>query len=74
MAILQTRISPQRRIAFITAGIIILLIVFNVVRVIWICLAGVVLILAVTDYGRRCPLLLSLHYLYARIQKKSQET
>jgi uncharacterized membrane protein YecN with MAPEG domain len=72
LQIQKSKISLQQWSAFIVAGIAVLLFVLHIGAEKWmLALAGVVLFLGITDYGRQCPLLLSVHHLLARLRKKS---
>ncbi|HUI30306.1 MAG TPA: hypothetical protein VLX91_08815 [Candidatus Acidoferrales bacterium] len=72
MSILKNHISLRRLFAFIAAGIAAVLVIIDAVQSVWLYLAGLAaLFLGVTDFGQRCPLLLSVRYLYARIRKRT---
>lgn len=67
----KRNISLQRWIVFVAAGFALLLFVLH--RTENLCvflLGGLAFFFGVTDFGRRCPLFLSVQHLYARIQKK----
>jgi 1,4-dihydroxy-2-naphthoate octaprenyltransferase len=68
----KSKISSQRWSAFIFAGVAVLLFALHIGADNWIlALAGVGFFLGITDFGRQCPLLLSVHHLLARLRKKS---
>jgi hypothetical protein len=62
----------QRWIAFIIAGIAVFLFNMHIGADTWmLAFAGIGFFLGITNFGRQCPLLLSLHNIRARIHKKS---
>lgn len=73
MEIQKRKISLQQWIAFIITGIAVLLFIIHNGTDAWmLALAGVGFFLGVTDFGRQCPLLLSVHHILARIRKKGK--
>jgi hypothetical protein len=63
--------SLRRRIVFIAAGSAIALLLMRFGYDFWLSMiAGAGLFLGITDFGRRCPLLLSARHHYASVRKK----
>jgi 1,4-dihydroxy-2-naphthoate octaprenyltransferase len=74
LEIKKNALSLQRWLAFIAVGVVVLLIALHLAGNIWFLLmGGLAFFLGATDFGRQCPLLLSMHHLYARIQEKKLE-
>jgi hypothetical protein len=73
MEIQKSKMSLQRWMLFIAAGIAFLLFVFHVTgNTCVFLLGGLAFFFGVTDFGRQCPLLLSVHHILARIRKKGK--
>jgi 1,4-dihydroxy-2-naphthoate octaprenyltransferase len=67
----KSKIFSQRWSAFVFAGVAVFLFVLHIGADNWIlALVGVGFFLGITDFGRQCPLLLSVHHLLARMRKK----
>jgi hypothetical protein len=72
MEIQKSKISLQRWMLFIVAGVAFLLFVFHVTGNICVfLLGGLAFFFGVTDFGRQCPLLPVVHHIRARIRTKS---
>jgi hypothetical protein len=71
MKIRKSNISFNRWLMIIIGGIAALLFVMNVYASKWlVVIAAIGLTLGITNFGRQCPLMLSLHYILARLKKK----
>jgi len=71
MDIHKSKISLQRWIMFFTAGLAILVFALHLTANICVyVLGGLALFFGATDFGRQCPLFLSVQHLYARIHMK----
>jgi hypothetical protein len=68
----ENHITFRRGLSFAIAGAAAILVILNIIGSLWIYLIGAAaLFLGVTDFGRRCPLVLSIRYLYARRRKRT---
>ena len=71
MDIQKHKISPQRWAAFIVGGIAVILFTLQLgAQLLLGVLAGTGFFLGITDYGRQCPLLISVRQALTRIRKK----
>jgi hypothetical protein len=71
MDIKKRKISPRRWTAFIVGGISVILFSLQVgAQLLLGLIAGISMFLGVTDFGRQCPLLISVHQILSRIRKQ----
>jgi hypothetical protein len=69
----KNSITLRRWLAFIAAGVVFLLLVFHIAYSSWFLLAGIAaLFFGVTDFGRQCPLFMSVQHMLAQMRKKAE--
>ena len=72
MQILESKISLRRWIAFAAGGTAALAFFLHLSNSYWFpAIAGGGVALGVTDFGRRCPLMVSLRHLIARAKNRN---